>query len=222
MKLVTVSSKTILQGFGDEPRECFVANSRKQLFRLQVRYIDPEELRVEVGLPAELEHQIDSGTNWDLSFRDQKGAYQAPVRRMLRRDDYLIFFLETYLFFLARREKIRLPIEARNIIHLRFSCHGKECRGLVVDFNLEGIGIQVDKNLEIEVDDELINGSFTLADQHLSFNRARVAHLAYVEDGIRVGLQFMELNEEQADAVRQAFDAWFVSHKPSVSSPDEG
>jgi len=223
MKLVTVSSKTVLASLKDDAdfQACFVTNSNKQLYNLPVLFIDPEDLRVEVAAPGGRAAPIDPNISWDLSFRDKKGAYQAPVRRVLARESSIVFFLESYLFFLARRDKIRLATDSRNPTEIIFTHAGVKHRGFLVDFNLEGIGIFLDRDVDLEVDGEILNGDFSLRSRKISFNSARIAHLAYTPDGIRVGLQFKELDTVQHARVKEAFDTWILSQKPSFSLKDE-
>ncbi len=223
MKLVTVSSKTVLASLKNDAdfEACFVTNSNKQLYNLRVVFIDPEDLRVEVEAPGGRAAPIDSNLSWDLSFRDKKGAYQAPVRRMLARETSIVFFLESYLFFLARRDKIRLPADSRSPTVISFTYQEKKHRGSLVDFNLEGIGIFLDKDLDLEVDGEICNGKFSMRSHNISFNKARIAHLAYTQDGIRVGLQFKDMDPSQLDRVKEAFDTWILSQRPTIPIPDE-
>lgn len=223
MKLVTVSSKTVLASLKDDTdfQACFVTNSSKQLYQLPVRFIDPEDLRVEVSSPAGRAAPIDANASWDLSFRDKKGAYQAPVRRVLTRESSIVFFLESYLFFLARRDKIRLPADSRNPTEILFSYQGAKHRGFLVDFNLEGIGVFLDQEVDLEVDGEILNGDFSLRSHKISFNSARIAHLAYTQKGIRVGLQFKEMDDTQLSRVKEAFDTWILSQKTAFPNRDE-
>ena len=158
---------------------------------------------------------------WDLSFRDQKGAYQAPVRRMFSRGHTLVFFLENYILFLARRERIRLPIDSRSPTDIVFTYNNRQWTGKLIDFNLEGLGILVPLTMGAEVDDPILDGSFQLRSQQVSFQRARVAHTAFLKEGVRVGLQFTQLTSNQEEIVKEVFDAWFLSQKPSFSVKDE-
>ena len=223
MKLVTVSSKTVLERLKDDPefKTCYVANSNKQLYHLNVSFINAVDLCVEVEAPGGRTTPIDPSMTWDLSFRDKKGCYQAPVRRLLTRENSLVLFLESYLFFLARREKVRLPVESRSPTNIGFSYHGDDRQGFVIDFNLEGVGIQVDNDISLEVNEIIENGSFELRNRQVEFQTARIAHIAFTEEGQRVGLQFQKMDHNQEETVKQVFDAWFISQNPSLALKDE-
>ncbi len=223
MKLVTVNSKTVLRTLKEDSefKKCFVANSSKQLYSLEVLYIDPEELRVEVKAPKGRRTPIDTSMSWDLSFRDKSGAYQAPVKRFLTRDKSLVFFLENYLFFLARREKIRLPTGSRNPTTISFSFDDHRHSGSLVDFNLEGLGIHMKGDWEPVAGDEIKDGSFKMRSHHVTFNSAQVVHLSFTEEGFRVGLKFTDLSEDQLETIKKTFDAWFHSQNPSFSPRED-
>ena len=224
MKLVTLSSSKVLRILKNNPnlRTCHVANSDKQLYTLDIFYIDPEGPMVEVRSPRGRTSPIDSSVSWDLSFRDKKGAYQARVKRVTAREQSLVFFLDNFLFFLARREIIRLPADSRSPTRVDFLCGDKRHHGFLVDFNPEGLGINVEKDFDMEVGQEIMQGSFELRSQSVAFNAARIRHTAFTEDGVRLGLQFQDLSEDQRSTMKQVFDKWYVAQRSSFSIRDEG
>ncbi len=223
MKLVTVNTRMVLATLKADPqfKSCALANDNKQLYTLESLAVDPEDLQIELRAPSGRVTPIDQTAKWDLSFRDKHGAYQSPVREIVSRNDSLIFHLQSYSFFLARRERIRLPVESRNPTRLRFRHKGVEVQSFLVDFNKEGLGVQMPQDRQISVGDEVDSGAFQLRSHQVGFNSARIVHIAFAEEGMRVGLQFKDLTADQELSIKKAFDAWYLSQGHSFAKRGE-
>jgi len=224
MKLVTVNTRMVLATLKADPQfdVCSLANENKQLYQLQALAINPDGLQIELRPPGGRRSPIDLAGKWDLSFRDKHGAYQSPVKDIVERGDALVFHLQSYSFFLARRESIRLSVESRNPTRLHFHYKGEPLESFLVDFNKEGLGIQLNGERPFSVGDEIQSGEFQLRSHLVAFNKARIVHVAFAEKGLRVGLQFQDLTEDQENAIKQAFDAWHLSQAPAFASLGDG
>ena len=224
MSLATVDARTVLASLTDDPlfQRCFLANSNKQLYQLDVLSIDPNALRVILKAPNGRLNPIDPEQPWDLTFRDRQGAYQAPVKKIVVEGGQLIFFLENYLCFLARRKSIRLPVDSRNPIEVFFDYRDERYRALLIDFSLTGIGLQIPEDLNLTVGKKITRGMFELRSHQIGFTAALIVHVHYTERGSRIGFQFLNLSPLEAEIIQRAFHDWHMSQKPPFSWDKEG
>ncbi len=224
MALNRLDCREVLSAFQSKERvkTCYLANSAKQLYTLPLLKIDPAARTVELKAPRGRSAPVDGDRTWTLTFRDRKGAYRAVSNQMVVRASSLFFVLEETVHFLARRKHIRLTAESRNPIAIAFHQRGKRRQGILVDFNTRGIGILIPQKIEFAVDEPLTEGSFELRSQRVSFEKARIVHVAHLESGTRLGLEFQELSPSREQAIHAAFDAWCFSQKASFPVADEG
>lgn len=224
MALTKLDCSEVLSAFQANRRikTCFLADTAKRLYTLEVIQIQPDNLTIELKAPQGRSSPIDPNQRWTLTIRDQKGAYRAVSTKMLVRPSSLFLVLEDRILFMARRKNIRLTAESRNPIDIRFLHQDRRQRGFLVDFNAEGIGIHVPERIAFAVDDLLADGSFELRSHHVSFDSARIVHIAHLENGMRLGLELKQLSASQEASIHAAFDAWCFSQKASFRVADEG
>lgn len=219
-----VNARDIFDHLKDDPAfvHCYLHNADKKLYTLDVLKVCPETLQLELQAPQGRVAAVCTKTDWDFTFRDRSGVYQAEIIAIEEFEGHLRFTLGEDLKFLARRKSIRFAVGSRNPITVSFMHMGEPCEGHLVDLSIDGMGVIVEEDHPFKVDDTVYDVSFDLRSTSLLMAELHVTHVAIVEDGEdlhpRIGFCFRELKEEEAQAVKDAFNQWYLSQKPSLST----
>ena len=220
----SVDTKTVLCALEKDPsfHSCLVANAEKQLYTLEVLRLDAQNLRVELEAPIGRANPINLSKTWELRFRDKDGVYQANVVSIAEKDRSLVFTLKNNLCFLARRNNIRFSADSRNPNAIAFNFQGQRYCGILIDFSLDGMGIQVARDVPLEVGSSVTDAQFELRSCPVQLSRGRIAYLKLVDGFLRAGIQFVEIPADERRAIHLAFDRWHRSQSPSFSMDCDG
>jgi len=219
-----VNARAVLASLQQDPdfQTCYLANSEKQLYTLDVLHVDAERLRVELRAPAGRSHPVDPSETWDFTFRTKDGVFQGAVAEIVPKRGSLVFRLQDKLCFLARRKNIRFSPASRSPTMVHFIYEGKELEGTRVDLSLEGIGIQMPRDTQMRVGHHVREGSFELRSCRMNFHNGRIAHMSFTETHLRVGLVFEGLAEHESEVIQEMFHSWCRSQRPSLSVKCDG
>ena len=196
---------------------CALINNRKQCHLFRPQAVDLEALTLELAVPGGRVAPLDESQAWSLVVQGKSGAYRTEVASLEVGAERVLCQLAPETHFLARRKSYRLAPDSRNPVWVTFHRKGRELRGVLVDFSLAGIGIQLHDRDELDLGDLVGNGVFQLRSISVAFAQAAVAHLKAIEGGWRAGLEFRYGSDSERALVQRAFDA-LVRSRPYSSS----
>lgn len=223
MNLVHVHSRVVLDSFTKttSPSNAHLSNAAKQIYKLDVLSVDPNKAEIRFRLPSGRRAPIDPTDEWTLLLRNDQGAYQANLVKVIPQNDALVCTVPIRMQFLARRKNIRLQADSLRPIRIQFKREGQQEQGQLVDFSLDGLGILMPPKTACRVGMTLHEGQFELRGYQVRFQTAEVVHCHREVDGCRIGVRFTQLSDDQTEIIRKTFDAWYLSHRPSFSESSE-
>ena len=219
----SVNTHMVLATLKQDPDfiHCYLSNARKQIYSLEVEHIDEVGLSLTLKAPGGRLNPICPDTHWELTFRDKDGVYQASIKHIETVAQCLVFTLKRKLSFLARRKNIRFAIDSRNPIAVVFKIGEEVVKGSLIDLSLDGLGIHLKGPLSLNVGDIITQVQFELRSFKIKLVSVPVAHMAYNEGNLRVGVRFDELSHAESKSLRQAINMWYMSQSPSFSGRKE-
>lgn len=210
----TLETRSILH-MSDRQKAFFSASFRdeaKRIYVLEILETQPETLTVVVKAPAGRSSPIDPLGTWQITFSNHLGAYQTRVTLMEVHENTLQARLHPESKFLARRKSVRLPTDSRNPTQVHFFASGQRREGYLVDFSLEGFGLETASAWGLSIGDLLTQGQCIIKGNQVSFSEARIVQRAYQDDHVRFGLEFQNLTEAEEEGIHEAFHQCFSPH----------
>ena len=197
------------------------SDEAKHIYVLDILDANPLSLEVDVSAPQGRSAPMDPNATWQLTLWNQRGAYQTRVVGFEEGNDWLRVKVHPETNFLARRKSIRIPVDSRNPSPITFLYHDRARNGYLVDFSLEGLGIEIDPIRGVEVGDFLHQGHCLFKGREIRFETARIVQRAWSKSRIRLGLVFQRLIDDQEDTIRAVFNHCFSPY-PGVSTVLDG
>lgn len=197
------------------------SDEAKHIYVLDILSANPQSLEVQVSAPQGRATPMDPNANWELTLWNQSGAYQTRVAHFVTGEETLNVKVHPQTYFLSRRKNIRIPADSRNPATVTFTYQGQGMKGFLVDFSLEGIGIEIDPLEGLEIGKFLHKGHCVVKGRQIRFETARIVQRAWCKSRLRLGLVFQNLIDDQEDTIRTVFNHCFSSY-PGVSTVLDG
>lgn len=210
----TLDTRSILE-MCDRQKEFFSASFRdnaRRVYVLNIISANPEKHEVVVQQPQGRTSPLDPQKSWLVTFTNDRGAYQTQVVSMVTEEGLIHVQVQPKTVFLARRKSIRLPTGSRNPVTIVFYSNGTSFKGIVVDFSLEGLGLEIDGLPGLDVGQVLSDGIFNIRGTEVRFQSAQIVQKAWHSSKMRLGIEFQKLTGSQEEAIRLAFYQGISSH----------
>jgi len=206
----------------EHPERAFLANSRKQVYALRVREIDPERNRLALAKPSGRRDTVDPGQPWQVRIRDGEGVYEAEVRHLVPDDTLLWVSLPEHLTFLARRRSLRLSTEGRSPTEISFASDSVRYAGWLVDVSMDGLGIEIaaerSEEWPLAMDGEVHDIVFSFRSKAVRIAKGKIAHASMVADGHRLGIELIDPDSAVLEVLHEMIEGSNQSPR-SFASP---